>query len=237
VIAAAGSGERLGAGGPKALVEVAGRPLLAWCVGAFAAAESVDRAIVAAPPGLEDEIAGAAQTALAGGDLALDVVAGAAERAGSVAAALERVEGELVVVHDAARPFVTPELIDAVLAQLAARPDVAGVIAAAPITDTVKRAREPRPRGGDFERGGPTVARTESRDHLWAAQTPQAFRAGPLRDAHAADPQRVAAATDDAMLVERAGGEVLIHPAPPGNLKVTTPEDLRLAQVLLGTLS
>ena len=94
------------------------------------------------------------------------------------------------------------------------RPDAAGVIAAAAITDTVKRAREPRPRAGEFPRGGPTVAKTESRDHLWAAQTPQVFRTDALRDALAADPQRVAAASDDAMLVEKAGGRVLIEPAP-----------------------
>jgi 2-C-methyl-D-erythritol 4-phosphate cytidylyltransferase len=107
------------------------------------------------------------------------------------------------------------------------------VIAAAPLTDTVKRAHEPRPARGEFPRGGPTIAKTESRDHLWAAQTPQLFRAEALRDAHLADPQRVAAATDDAMLVEKAGGKVLIEPAPPENLKVTTPLDLRLAELLL----
>ena len=132
-----------------------------------------------------------------------------------------------------ARPLVTAELIDAVIAKLAGRPDADGVIAAAPLTDTVKRAREPRPAKGEFERGGPTIAKTESRAHLWAAQTPQAFRAGALRDALAGDPQRVAAATDDAMLVEKAGGKVLIEPAPATNLKVTTPADLRIAELLL----
>ena len=89
------------------------------------------------------------------------------------------------------------------------------MIAAAPLTDTVKRAREPRPAKGDFPRGGPTVAKTDEPRHLWAAQTPQVFRTAALREALAADPQRVAAATDDAMLVEKAGGKVLIHPARP----------------------
>ena len=105
------------------------------------------------------------------------------------------------------------------------------MIAAAPITDTVKRAPRAAPAAGR-----PRTARrrqTESRDHLWAAQTPQAFRAQALREALAADPQRSAAATDDAMLVEKAGGKVLIHPAPPENLKVTTPLDLRVAELLL----
>jgi 2-C-methyl-D-erythritol 4-phosphate cytidylyltransferase len=77
------------------------------------------------------------------------------------------------------------------------------------------------------------VAKTESRDHLWAAQTPQVFRAATLREALAADPQRVRGATDDAMLVEAIGGKVLIYPAPPENLKVTTPTDLRMAELLL----
>jgi 2-C-methyl-D-erythritol 4-phosphate cytidylyltransferase len=217
VIAAAGSGARLGAGGPKALVEVAGRPLVAWCLDAFAAAGSIGAVVIAAPPGHEDAIAALAPDAV--------VVSGAESRSGSVANALERVEAELVAVHDAARPLVTAELIDAVVAKLAARPDAAGVIAAAAVTDTVKRGSEGS--------GSPVVASTESRDHLWAAQTPQAFRTEALREALAADPQLVAAASDDAMLVEKAGGTVLIEPAPAANLKMTTRGDLRVAEALL----
>jgi 2-C-methyl-D-erythritol 4-phosphate cytidylyltransferase len=210
------------------MVEVGGRPLLAWSLAAFASAEGVERAIVTAPSGRRAEV-----RELAPDGLELEVVDGGDTRAESVGRALATVESELVAVHDAARPLVTAELIEAVLRKLDARPDAAGVIAAAPLTDTVKRAREPRPARGDFERGGPTVARTESRDHLWAAQTPQAFRTAALREAHEADPQRVAAATDDAMLVEKAGGKVLIEPAPQRNLKVTTADDLRLAELLL----
>jgi 2-C-methyl-D-erythritol 4-phosphate cytidylyltransferase len=214
VIAAAGSGERLGAGGPKALVELAGRPMLAWSLDAFEAAESVAAVVIAAPPGNEDAISAVAPAAV--------VVTGADARSQSVGNALERVDTELVAVHDAARPLVTADLIDALVARLAARPDADGVIAAAPLTDTVKRV------------DGPTVSKTESREHLWAAQTPQAFRTDALREAHAADPQRVAAATDDAMLIEEDGGTVLIEPTPASNLKVTTPEDLRVAEALLG---
>lgn len=182
---------------------------------------------MAAPPDHLGEVA-----AVAPGDV--EVVEGGESRSESVMRALEHASTDLVAVHDAARPLVTPELIDAVIAKLGTRPDAAGVIAAAALTDTVKGAREPRPAKGDFPRGGPTVAKTESRDHLWAAQTPQAFRAAALRDALAADPQRVAAATDDAMLVEKAGGKVLIQPAPVSNLKITTPDDLRIAKLLLG---
>jgi 2-C-methyl-D-erythritol 4-phosphate cytidylyltransferase len=178
--------------------------------------------IVALPPGASAELGGGAVA-----------VPGGASRSESVALALQRVETELVAVHDAARPLVTPELIDELVARLASRPDAQGVIAAAALTDTVKRAREARPGKGDFPRGGPTVAQTVSRDHLWAAQTPQVFRTAALRNALDADPQRIAAATDDAMLVEKAGGKVLVHPAPAENLKITTPLDLRIAELLL----
>ena len=155
-------------------------------------------------------------------------VAGGPSRSESVAAGLERVESEIVAVHDAARPLVTPELIDELVAKLLDRPDAAAVIAAAPITDTVKRSAEPRP-GDAYD-----VAETMNRDELWAVQTPQVFRTAALREALDTEPERIAAATDDAMLVEQAGGRVLLHPSSPENLKVTTPLDLRIAEVLVG---
>ena len=217
MIAAAGSGERLGAGGPKAFVEVAGRPMLAWSLAAFAAAESVDAVVIAAPPG---EVDRAAQLAADAGVPEAAVVAGGNARSQSVAAGLELVETGLVAVHDAARPLVTAGLIDAVAGALIAEPGAAGAIAAARVTDTIKES-------GD----GRAVERTIDRSKLWSAQTPQVFRAAALREALAAgDP---AAATDDAMLVERGGGTVLIHSSPPGNFKVTEPRDLELAGVEL----
>jgi 2-C-methyl-D-erythritol 4-phosphate cytidylyltransferase len=194
-----------------------------WSIEAFAGAESIGAIVVAVPAGRDGGLGGKAVT-----------VAGGEHRSESVAAGLARVgDAELVAVHDAARPLVTPELIDELVEKLASRPDAAAVIAAAALTDTVKRAREPRPAKGEIPRGGPTVAQTMSRDHLWAAQTPQVFRVDALREALAADPQRVAAATDDAMLVEKAGGKVLIHPSPAHNMKVTTALDLRVAELLL----
>jgi 2-C-methyl-D-erythritol 4-phosphate cytidylyltransferase len=223
-------GERLGTEGPKALVTLAGRPMLEWSMRAFAAAAEVGTAVIAATPGYErrfEELAATIES------LETEVVTGGASRSESVAAATRQVDTDLVAVHDAARPMVTPELIDELVAKLAGRPGAASVIAAAPLTDTVKRAREPRPAKAVIARGGPTVAKTESRDHLWAAQTPQVFRTAALRDALAADPRRIAAATDDAWLVEKSGGRVLIHPSPPENLKVTTPFDLRVAELLL----
>jgi 2-C-methyl-D-erythritol 4-phosphate cytidylyltransferase len=214
---------------------VAGRPLVAWSLAALAQAEAVVAIVIAAPPGLEGQAEGAA-TQPSGGlvtawvpNSTVDVVAGGETRAESVRAALERVDTELVVVHDAARPLVTASLIDSVVQKLSDRPDADGVIAAAALTDTVKRARDPR------GSGDPIVAKTESREHLWGAQTPQAFRTEALRAAYAADPQRVGAATDEAMLIEQAGGKVLIEPAPASNIKVTTPEDLRVAEVLLAS--
>lgn len=170
--------------------------------------------MVAVPAGCEERVSGEGVVAVAGG----------ASRSESVAAAMERVGGELVVVHDAARPLVTAELIDAVVAALEADPGCAGVVAAARVPDTIKEVLTGR---------GRRVERTLDRSSLWAAQTPQAFRAAALREALAAT-SLLAQATDDAMLVERLGGKVLLHEAPAANLKVTTPLDLRLAELLLG---
>jgi 2-C-methyl-D-erythritol 4-phosphate cytidylyltransferase len=211
VIAAAGSGERLGAGGPKAFVELAGRPMLEWSLDAFRAATSIGEIVVAAPPGEDDRVAEHGVVAVAGGE----------HRSESVANALALCAGEIVVVHDAARPLVTPGLIDAVVGELAADAEAAGVIAATPVTDTIKQA-------GDSGQ----VERTLDRSGLWAVQTPQAFRAEALREA-LADPDSLPAASDDAMLVEQRGGSVLIHSTSADNIKVTTPFDLRVAELLL----
>jgi 2-C-methyl-D-erythritol 4-phosphate cytidylyltransferase len=229
-------------------VPLAGKPLVEWSIEAMRAAPGVGAIIVACPPGHVHE--------LAGGDIA--VVDGGATRAHSVANALEAVDTELVAIHDAARPLVTPELVEGVVATLAADPEADGAIAATPITDTIKRTNRPRcslsPDNGEREqcaesnihrcslspdsdekeqRSGIWVEGTVDRGALWAAQTPQVFRVEVLRRALVADPGQVESATDEAMLVEAAGGRVLIHPAPPENLKVTTPLDLRLAELLL----
>jgi len=229
VIAAAGSGQRLGAGGPKAFVPLAGRPLVEWSIAAFRAASSVSAIVIACPPGHAHD--------LDGDDVA--VVDGSDTRAESVSNALAAVETELVAIHDAARPLVTPELVEGVIATLLTDPSAAGAIAATPVTDTIKRAAAPvdarcnalRLSGDDNALH--VVEQTLDRAGLWAAQTPQVFRVAALREALAADPGRHVAATDEAMIVEAAGGPVLIHPSPSENLKVTTPLDLRLAELLL----
>ena len=200
----------------------AGRPLIAWCVAAFAAAPSVGALVVAAPSGFEDELESV--VVASGGGLAIEVVTGGRSRAESVEQALARAQSELVAVHDAARPLLQPSLIESLIARLRADRDADGVIAAAPVTDTIKRAT------GD----GAAVASTEAREGLWRAQTPQVFRAESLRAAHAGAPAADTGVTDDASLLERIGGRVLIEPGPPENLKVTTAADLRLAELLLG---
>jgi 2-C-methyl-D-erythritol 4-phosphate cytidylyltransferase len=227
VIAAAGSGERLGAGGPKAFVPVAGRPMIDWSLRAFRGCACVQAVVVAAPPGLERRLGAAVR-----------VVDGGATRAESVANALAAVETEMVAIHDAARPLVTAALVEALVAALAANPEAAAVIPASPVTDTVKRtAPADRMKTASGAEEPPNavlvVAGTEDRSTLWAAQTPQVFRTAPLRAALAVDTATRDAATDEAMLVEAAGGTVLIHPSGPENLKVTTPHDLRLAELLL----
>ena len=213
---------------------LAGRPLVEWSIAALRAAAGVRSIVVACPPGHVHD--------LGGHDLG--VVDGGATRAQSVANALAAVGTELVAIHDAARPLVTPELIEGVVATLAADPEAAGAIAAIPVTDTIKRAEHGGPEGkllpfphDGGDKAAICIAGTVDRDELWAAQTPQVFRLEALRRALAGDPAQIESATDEAMMVEAAGGRVLIHPAPPGNLKVTTPLDLRFAELLLAERS
>jgi len=206
LVVAAGSGERLGAGRPKAFVDLAGRPMLAWSLDALHAA-GISQIVVALPAGHD------APEGCIG-------VAGGTTRSESVRAALAAApRGVDVVVHDAARPLVTAEHFRAALAALAGA-DCA--IAAAPMTDTVKEAGEDR-----------LVTATLDRQRLWAIQTPQAFRREALERALAVPDDVLAAATDDAWLVERTGGTVRVVESTPANFKVTTPHDLELAAYLL----
>jgi 2-C-methyl-D-erythritol 4-phosphate cytidylyltransferase len=221
LLAAAGSGERLGADAPKALVELAGRPLAAWSLLAFDAAATIDAVVIAAPPQAVEAFARLAAEAAAG--LPAHVVPGGDSRSESVARALaETPEGvEVVAVHDAARPLVTAALVDRCVSQLADW-DCDGVVAAARAVDTVKEA-DPAGR----------VLATLERGRLWAVQTPQVFRARVL--ARALAEGDLESASDDAQLVEAAGGDVRIVEAPRENLKVTTAHDLRVAASLLAS--
>lgn len=204
---------------------VAGRPMIEWSIDAFRACESVHSIVVAAPPGHVGD--------LGGHDLG--VVPGGETRAQSVANALAAVGTAYVAIHDAARPLLRPELVEALVADLDANEDAAGVIAAAPVNDTIKRAvgsanlQSSTSEGSDRKL---VIEATEDRGRLWRAQTPQVFRTEALRGALAAA-ERPEEATDEAMLVEAAGGTVLIHPVAEQNLKVTTPLDLQVAELLL----
>jgi 2-C-methyl-D-erythritol 4-phosphate cytidylyltransferase len=204
LLVAAGRGERLGAPGPKAFVMLAGRPMLEWSLDALRAAPSIERVVVAVPPGVD----------YPGG------VEGGEARSESVRNALaEAGEAEVVLVHDAARPLLDTDLVERCVAGLDGGADA--VVAAAPVTDTVKEAADG------------TVVRTLDRTRLWAVQTPQVFRRAALWDALAQPADVLAAATDDAGLVEARGGVVRVVASSPRNLKVTTAIDLRLAELLL----
>ena len=216
IVVAAGAGVRMGATVPKALMPLAGRPMLAWSLEALRACGAVQAVVVVAPPGLEGqvaEVAGAGATVVAGGD----------SRAESVREGLRAAPpgAGLVLVHDAARPLVTPELIEAVLEGVHGAD---GAIAAAPAADTLKRAGE-----------GGLIEGTVPRQGLWAAQTPQAFHLSTLLDAvEAAEEQgRLGAATDCSSLVEERGRHVRLVESRAPNLKVTTPADAILAEALL----
>ena len=188
--------------------------MLAWSVAALRAVAAVSEIVVALPAG---ELTSAPPGTIA--------VAGGARRSQSVKAALAASpEGDPVIVHDAARPLATVRLFEQALSELGRHESVDAVIAAAPVTDTIKEV------GPD----GRTVTRTLERTRLWAVQTPQVFRRAVLERALAqASEDELALATDDAWLVERSGGVVRVVGADPGNLKVTTREDLRIAELLL----
>ncbi len=215
IVLAAGMGERLGLEAPKALVPLGGRPILARSVSAAFACPGIGLVVVAAPLGWED-LAHAIVEPLG----AHTVVTGGATRQASVRAGLAIVPEETssVICHDAARALASPDLFAEVLDAL---PGWDGVVPAVEIPDTVKRTR------------GDRVVRTEPRQELALAQTPQAFRASALRDAHARALGEGQEFTDDAAALEWAGYRVRIVPGESTNLKITTADDLARAERLL----
>jgi 2-C-methyl-D-erythritol 4-phosphate cytidylyltransferase len=227
VIVAAGSGRRLGGGVPKQYRDLGGVPMLLRALRPFTAHPDVAHTVVALPPA--DAVTPPAWLAdLLGGTLT--VVPGGAERGDSVSHALSALPGDctIVLVHDAARPLVNRETIDAVIG--AARHGE-GAVPAVPLGDTLKETLAPAPAAASSPRL--LVSRTIPRDHLWRAQTPQGFPRAILEEAYARARREGVRATDDAMLVERLGVPVRIVPGSPLNFKVTTEDDLRLAERLL----
>jgi 2-C-methyl-D-erythritol 4-phosphate cytidylyltransferase len=210
LIVAAGVGERLGAARPKALVELGGQPMVQWSIDALRRVQEIERIVLALPPGVQ------APPGVIG-------VEGGAARSSSVQRALAAAgEGETVLVHDAARPLLTAELARAVIAALQSDEGAAAAIAAAPVTDTIKRVDD-----------AGAVVQTLERRSLWAVQTPQVFRRAALEHALDVPAEVLAEATDDAWLIERAGGKVIVVGVEADNLKVTTPLDLEIAERLL----
>jgi len=249
ILVAAGIGERLGAGRPKALVEVGGRALVRYAVEAVAASGVVDHLTVVAPPGHERQTAGiaaaasslAATSATGAADArprengllresgrpqgtSVCVVTGGATRQQSVRNGLDATpaDADVVLVHDAARCFAPPTLIAQIVAAVRAGADA--VVPAVPVVDTLVEVDEP----------GATVVGAPDRRRLRAVQTPQGFRRQVLEDAHVAAAERGDRdATDDAGLVRRLGVEVHAVPGVDEAFKITTPLDLARAEAAL----
>jgi 2-C-methyl-D-erythritol 4-phosphate cytidylyltransferase len=216
LIVAAGRGERLGQKVPKALVMVAGKPMVQWSLDTIRSLEAVSEVVVALPAESVEQ----ATAQLSGATY----VAGGAVRSQSVRAALGATAREgPVIVHDAARPLAAAAVFNRALQEIESG-GVDAVVAAAPLADTVK----------EVDDDGRTVTRTLERSRLWAVQTPQVFRRAALeRVLEEASQEVLATATDDAWLIERAGGRVRVVPSEDLNLKVTTPTDLHLVELLL----
>ncbi len=228
IIVAAGSGTRLGFEMPKAFVDLGGRSLLSYSLRTIAAVAAIEEAVIALPAGMDSRAR--ADIKAAGLEIPVKLTQGGAERQDSVRIALELTssEAELVVVHDAARPFATPTMFEAALAAAARS---GGAIVAAPLADTLKRIDIDDDDGaGDRARGRIIIA-TVARAGLWQAQTPQAFRRYLLIRAHRRAVLEGIAATDDAHLVELLGAKVEIVEGSALNFKITTAADLHLAEL------
>ena len=217
IIPAGGRGRRLGAELPKQFLPLAGRPILQWTVDTFVRCPSVREVIVALPAELVDAHLPYLELPK------VRVVAGGERRQDSVANGFDALspEAEIVLVHDAARPLVDEATIDR---SIAAATAAGAAIVAVEASDTVKLS-EPR-------EGARLVDRTLSRDTIFLAQTPQAFRREVLREAIALGRSGVEA-TDEAALAERAGHRVQLVEGSRRNIKITTPEDLVVAEALI----
>jgi len=220
VIVAAGKGSRLQSELPKPFLSVAGKPILVHTLRRFVPIEAVRRIVV---------VVAAEREALCQEVLhthgpwpqPMTVVHGGAERQDSVRNGLAALEPqcEIVVIHDAARPFIS---VEAIQRSIDAAAETGSAVVATPVRDTIKRA--------DAQH---TIRETVSRHDLWLAQTPQTFRVEVIRAAHRWAQQRNIAGTDDATLVEQMGRPVRIVPGDALNFKITTPDDLALAQAVL----
>lgn len=213
----------MGATGNKLLLPVAGRPVLAWTLEAALAAPSITWIGIVGQP--VDEAAIGAIIAAASPEQPVHWIVGGDTRQDSVRHGLAALPAEAVgvLIHDGARCLVAPELLERCAAAVAAG---AAVIAATPVTDTIKQVD-----------GAGTITATPDRSGLWAAQTPQGFPVERLRQAHATASAEGWSVTDDAALFERLGWPVQVLEAPPANIKLTTPFDLTVAAAVLAARS
>lgn len=218
VIVAAGSGNRLGLATPKAFVRVAGMTLLARALRTLRSVDAIGEAVVAVPSGMERAARG--EVNAAGLEIPVKITPGGGERQDSVGIALAftSAEADIAIVHDAARPFATAAMFSECI-EAAAR--IGGAIAAIPVADTLKRVE-----------GGRSIQSTLTRSGLWQAQTPQAFHRALLVEAHARASRDGTVATDDSDLVERLGARVEVVEGSPLNFKITTPDDLAIAEAI-----
>ena len=218
ILLAAGAGRRIGAAEPKALLRIGGRPMLSVAAAGAAACPSVGGLVVTYPPGWE----GRTRACVEDLEVSARLVEGGDSRQASVRAALASVPEpvDVVAVHDAARPFATPELFARVIRAVADGAD--GAVPVLAMTDTVLRVR------------GDVVEGTEIREELALGQTPQAFRASFLREAHAKAEAAGASFTDDASTLRWAGFQVLAITGEPANVKITTLADLAQADRRMG---
>jgi len=218
ILLAAGAGHRIGAAEPKALLPIGGRPMLSVAAAGAAACPSVGGLVVTYPPGWE----GRTRACVEDLEVSARLVEGGDSRQASVRAALASVPEpvDVVAVHDAARPFATPELFSRVIRAVADGAD--GAVPVLALTDTVLRVR------------GDVVEGTEIREELALGQTPQAFRASFLREAHGKAEAAGASFTDDASTLRWAGFQVLAITGEPANVKITTLADLAQADRRMG---
>jgi len=219
VIAAAGGGDRLGNSVAKFEVDLLHEPMVLYSLRAFQQSGAIEGIVLVVPSGRLDTWSVASLRA-SGISKAHSTVAGGATRKESVFLGLQAVEEKdgIVVVHDAARPMVTPVMIDTVCE---IPRGMAGLVTAIPVTDTIKEVE------------GRVVVSTLDRTRLVSVQTPQAFELSALREAHRYAAKEGFEGTDDASLVERIGGRVGVVEGAPENIKVTYPADLRMAAAIL----
>jgi 2-C-methyl-D-erythritol 4-phosphate cytidylyltransferase len=211
LITAGGYGRRMGVPAGKQFMEIAGKPLLLWTLAVFEQVKGLAEVVVVVNKEDFGRFKG----------LGVRLAQAGERRQDSVYQGLQQIskEAEIVVIHDGARPLVSVDLIQASIA--AARDEGAGVVAV-PVKNTIKKVSPQN-----------FVIGTEDRGLLWAAQTPQTFRVKLIKEAYEKARAEKIEATDDAALVERLGYAVKIVPGSYENIKVTTPEDVMLAELLL----